>query len=82
MTGQHDIGGLPAGPVDTGDTEPEPWQKMITAIYGAMVSRGHGNADMRYLVLPGRPAKTEDWSEEQLTKLVTRDSLVGATVQT
>jgi nitrile hydratase subunit alpha len=35
------------------------------------------NADMRYLVLPLRPAGTEGWSEEQLAALVTRDSMIG-----
>lgn len=34
-------------------------------------------ADMRYLVLPMRPAGTEGFSEEQLAQLVTRDSLIG-----
>jgi nitrile hydratase len=34
-------------------------------------------ADMRYLVLPMRPAGTEWWSEEQLAALVTRDTMVG-----
>ena len=34
-------------------------------------------AEMRYMVLPERPARTEDWSEEQLAGLVTRDSLIG-----
>jgi nitrile hydratase subunit alpha len=34
-------------------------------------------ADMRYLVLPERPAGTERLSEEQLAALVTRDSMVG-----
>lgn len=37
-------------------------------------------ADMRYLVLPMRPAGTEGMSVEQLEKLVTRDSMVGVTV--
>ena len=36
-------------------------------------------ADMRYLVLPMRPAGTEGMSEEALAKLVTRDSLIGVT---
>ena len=36
-------------------------------------------ADMRYLVLPRRPAGTEDLGEEELAKLVTRDSMVGVT---
>ena len=35
------------------------------------------NADMRYLVLPLRPAGTEAWSEEQLAMLATRDSMIG-----
>ena len=34
-------------------------------------------ADMRYLVLPMRPAGTEGMREEALAKLVTRDSLIG-----
>ena len=37
-------------------------------------------ADMRYLVLPMRPAGTEGWSEERLAKLVTRDSMIGVAV--
>jgi nitrile hydratase len=35
------------------------------------------NADMRYLVLPLRPAGTEGWSEERLASLATRDSMIG-----
>lgn len=35
------------------------------------------SADIRYLVLPVRPAETDDWSEEQLAELVTRDSMIG-----
>jgi len=34
-------------------------------------------ADMRYLVLPMRPAGTRGWSEERLAALVTRDSMIG-----
>jgi nitrile hydratase len=34
-------------------------------------------AELRYMVLPQRPADTDDWSEEQLAALVTRDSLIG-----
>ena len=35
------------------------------------------NAEIRYLVLPMRPAGTEGLSEEQLADLVTRDSMIG-----
>lgn len=34
-------------------------------------------ADIRYLVLPLRPRGTEGMSEEELVRLVTRDSLIG-----
>lgn len=34
-------------------------------------------AELRYMVLPQRPAGTDDWSEEKLAGLVTRDSLIG-----
>jgi nitrile hydratase subunit alpha len=34
-------------------------------------------AETRYLVVPMRPAGTDGWSESQLPKLVTRDSMVG-----
>lgn len=34
-------------------------------------------ADLRYLVLPRRPAGTDGWSEEELAALVTRDSMIG-----
>ena len=34
-------------------------------------------AELRYLVVPERPAGTEGWDEEQLAALVTRDSMIG-----
>ena len=34
-------------------------------------------ADMRYLVAPRRPSGTENWSEVELARLVTRDSMIG-----
>ena len=36
-------------------------------------------ADMRYLVIPQRPAGTEGLSEAALAELVTRDSMIGVT---
>lgn len=35
------------------------------------------NANMRYLVMPMRPAGTDEWTQEQLAALVTRDSMIG-----
>lgn len=37
-------------------------------------------ADMRYLVLPLRPAGTEGLDEAELARLVTRDSMIGVTL--
>ena len=34
-------------------------------------------AEVRYLVIPMRPAGTQGWSEEQLADLVTRNSMIG-----
>jgi len=38
------------------------------------------NADMRYMVLPMRPAGTDGWDEQRLAGLVTRDCLIGVAV--
>ena len=34
-------------------------------------------AEIRYLVIPMRPAVTDGWSEDKLAELVTRDSMIG-----
>ena len=34
-------------------------------------------AEVRYLVVPMRPAGTDGWTKEQLAALVTRDSMIG-----
>ncbi len=34
-------------------------------------------AEVRYLVLPERPAGTEGWNEERLAAIVTRDAMIG-----
>ncbi len=38
------------------------------------------SSELRYLVLPERPAGTEGLSEEQLAELVTRDSMIGVAI--
>jgi len=38
------------------------------------------SAEIRYMVLPERPAGTDGWSEEQLAALVSRDALIGVAV--
>jgi nitrile hydratase subunit alpha len=44
---------------------------------GTEVRVHDSTADMRYLVLPMRPAGTEGLSEAELAALVTRDSMIG-----
>jgi nitrile hydratase len=37
-------------------------------------------AEVRYLVVPMRPHGTDDWSEERLATVVTRDAMIGTAV--
>ncbi len=37
-------------------------------------------AEVRYLVIPMRPAGTEGWSEDQLAEIVTRNSMIGTEI--
>jgi len=37
-------------------------------------------AEVRYLVVPMRPAATADWDEERLASIVTRDAMIGTGV--
>ena len=45
---------------------------------GADIRVWDSSAEVRYLVVPMRPAGTEGWSEERLAEIVTRDSMIGA----
>jgi nitrile hydratase len=44
---------------------------------GVEVRVWDSTADLRYLVLPERPAGTEGWTEDQLAEIVTRDAMIG-----
>jgi nitrile hydratase alpha subunit len=62
------------------------WPRALLAEFGTFIPpeveiRVHdSNANMRYLVLPMRPDGTENWTEEQLASIVTRDTMIGVTV--
>jgi nitrile hydratase len=62
--------------------------RAVLAEFGLVLSekiqiRVHDStADMRYLVLPMRPAGTDGWSEAQLAGLVNRDSMIGVSLAT
>jgi nitrile hydratase len=52
-----------------------------TALPDEVEIRVHDStADVRYLVVPLRPAGTEGLSEDELAQLVTRDSMIGVAV--
>lgn len=57
----------------------------VLAEFGTILPEGvairvhDSNGELRYLVVPERPAGTEGWGEERLQTLVTRDSLIGVT---
>lgn len=57
--------------------------RKVLAEFGTLIPAGvtirvhDSSADMRYMVLPMRPAGTEALSESQLAELVNRDCLVG-----
>jgi nitrile hydratase subunit alpha len=49
----------------------------ITLPPGRAIRVWDSTAEVRYLVLPERPAGTDGWDEERLAALVTRDSMIG-----
>jgi nitrile hydratase len=49
----------------------------LTLPAGKEVRVWDSTAEIRYLVVPQRPAGTDAWSEEMLATLVTRDSMIG-----
>nr|WP_240789907.1 nitrile hydratase subunit alpha [Roseomonas sp. HF4] len=57
----------------------------VLAEFGTVLPEGmelrvhDSNAELRYLVVPARPAGTEGWDEARLATLVTRDSMIGVT---
>lgn len=58
--------------------------RAVLAEFGVSLPEGtevrvwDSTAELRYLVVPMRPAGTEGWSAEHLAGLVTRDSMIGA----
>jgi len=57
--------------------------RRVLAEFGVSLADGvdvrvhDSTAELRYMVLPQRPAGTDGWSEDKLASLVTRDSLIG-----
>jgi nitrile hydratase len=49
----------------------------VTLPDGTRIRVWDSTAEVRYLVIPIRPAGTDGWSEKRLADLVTRDSMIG-----
>jgi nitrile hydratase len=49
----------------------------VTLPAGTRIRVHDSTSELRYLVIPLRPAGTEGWDEERLAGLVTRDSMIG-----
>jgi len=47
---------------------------------GVQVRVHDSTADMRYMVLPMRPAGTEGWDEPRLASILTRDCMIGVAI--
>ena len=67
--GQHDLGGLPAGPIDIADHAALPWEKLVMALFQSLRSRGHLTVDELRRALEDLPPEQyaqpyfERWSE-------------------
>jgi thiocyanate hydrolase subunit gamma len=59
------------------------WPREVLAEFGLTFPDGveirvhDSNQKSRFMVMPMRPGGTEDWSEEQLAAIVTRDTMIG-----
>ncbi len=60
--------------------------RKVLAEFGVVLENGEdvrvwdSTAEIRYLVIPKRPPGTEGWSEDALTEIVTRDSMIGTAI--
>jgi len=85
---QHDLGGMSAGPLELKDDDPAPWAKMMTAIHGALVSRGCYNIDMSRRTVEDLPKEQcdlpyyERWMAGILNLLEETNLLTGDEIET
>ncbi|ASR05531.1 thiocyanate hydrolase subunit gamma [Gordonia rubripertincta] len=59
------------------------WPRQVLSEFGLQLPDGvsvrvqDSNQKHRFMVMPQRPAGTEDWTQEQLAEILTRDCLIG-----
>ena len=64
------------------------WPRQVLSEFGLTLPEGvsvrvqDSNQKHRFMVMPMRPAGTDGWDENQLTEIITRDSLIGVALPT
>ena len=87
MTGQHDLGGMPGGPMDLNDPSAPPHGKLFTAINSALRQHGHLTVDELRRHLEGLPKEEynlpyyERWGEAMCNLLDEKGLLSKAEVE-
>ena len=82
MQRQHDMGGMPAGPVDPDSPPTAPWAKLITATVGALREKKLMTVDEMRRALEDLPSEQYDRSyferwAEALTDLLEEKGLAS-----
>ncbi len=72
MTGVHDLGGSPGGPIDKSQHETEEWERLVDAINMALGMKGLQTTDEHRRAI-------ESLSPEQYTKLSYYERWIAAT---
>ncbi|MGU3500852.1 thiocyanate hydrolase subunit gamma [Mycobacterium sp. C31M] len=64
------------------------WPRQVLSEFGLDLPDGvevrieDSNQKHRFMVMPMRPTGTDDWTEDQLTEILTRDCLIGVALPT
>ena len=87
MRGSHDIGGLPAGPVDTAPHDMTFWEKQIDAMNQLLAQKGYRRTDenRRYVEMLGDDAYNtltyyERWTAALARQMVEKNILTQAEI--
>ncbi len=85
MSGPHDMGGEPAGPIDRSVHEPEDWERLADAINSALGREGLQNTDQHRRAIESLPnyrdlSYYERWASATEELLVEKGILTRAEI--
>ncbi len=85
MSGTHDMGGEPAGPIDLTGHEPEDWERLADAINAALGQKGLQTTDEHRRAIESLPnyrdlAYYERWASAMERLLVEKGVLTSAEI--